>query len=264
MTPKTWKVVSFNVNGIRASFRKGLLQYIEQEKPTVLGLQESRASLTQFPAGMTPPRGYRAMELSTALKAGYSGTVLYARVAPVASGHTLGLRRFDDEGRVTWMEFETFVCFNVYFPKGSGAARDNSRVPYKRAFYKALFSFAQRMGTRTGKALIIMGDFNTAHQDIDLRNPRSNVKNSGFLPVERKDLDTYLRGGFADTFRALNGDRVQYSWWSNLPGARERNVGWRIDYVWASNALLPSVRSAFIHDHVCASDHCPVGIRLRL
>jgi exodeoxyribonuclease-3 len=260
--PSARTVVSWNVNGIRAVAKKGFSAWLEETRPDVLGLQEVKAAAEQFPEGLSPPPGYVASEISVAQKKGYSGTALWSRQAPVASGHGIGAPQYDDEGRVTWMELADVLVFNVYFPKGSGTARDNSRVPYKLGFYKALFGFAHKMSKRTGKPLLVMGDFNTAHREVDLANARGNVKNSGFLPEERADLEKHLKKGFVDTYRALHGDRVQYTWWSNIPGVRERNVGWRIDYIWAAEALLPRVKEAFIQDQVRGSDHCPVGIVL--
>jgi exodeoxyribonuclease-3 len=159
-------------------------------------------------------------------------------------------------------EYDAFLLYNVYFPKGSGTARDNSRVPYKLAFYDAVFAHALRQRKATGKPLIIMGDYNTAHHEMDLAHPRANVKNSGFLPEEREDLTRLLKKGFVDTFRELHPTTVAYSWWRNWPGMRERNVGWRIDAVWVTRELMPHVKEAFILKDVTGSDHCPVGITL--
>ncbi len=255
------RILSWNVNGIRAVARKGFGAWFLGARPFVLGVQETKAAPEQFPPGLDPPPGY-SVHAAQAVKKGYSGVATFSQLPAVATHSALGFKEFDDEGRVAATEHEAFVVFNVYFPKGSGPARDNSRVPYKLKFYDALITHALKVKKKTGKPLIVMGDFNTAHGALDLANPKSNVKNSGFLPEEREDLTRQLGRGFVDTFRALHPDKVQYSWWRNWPGVRERNVGWRIDGVWVSKEMLPNVKEAFILDDVRGSDHCPVGITL--
>lgn len=255
------RILCWNVNGIRAAARKGLAAWFHRARPDVLGLQETRAEVALFPPELNPPRGYHLHAVS-AVKRGYSGCATFSRQAPRHVVTTLGRPVFDDEARFVATEYGSFLLYNVYFPKGSGTARDNSRVSYKLDFYAALMGHALRARQRTGKGAVVMGDFNTAHTELDLANPRGNVRNSGFLPEERADLDRWLRRGFVDTFRALHPRRVQYSWWRNTPGVRERNVGWRIDMVWVTADLLPRVRQAFILDDVQGSDHAPVGIVL--
>jgi exodeoxyribonuclease-3 len=260
---KAWRIVSWNVNGIRACDRKGFRTWLARDRPTILGIQETKCSPDQLDGALRTPDGY-ATEWGWARKKGYSGVALFSRVRPLRSDCVLGEARFDDEGRMVANEYDAFIVYNVYFPKGSGTARDNSRVPYKLAFYNAVMEHALERRRKTRKPLIIMGDFNTAHREIDLRNARANLANSGFLPEERADLERHLACGFVDTFRHLHPTKIQYSWWSQRTGVREKNIGWRIDYVWVSLELLPHVKEAFICDDIAGSDHCPVGISLSI
>lgn len=260
---KTWNIVSWNVNGLRAAEKKGFLPWLHQEKHTVVGLQEVRALDTDLSQDLRQPKGYET-HFTAAKKLGYSGTAIYSRAKVLSVDTSLGQAAYDDEGRFTGAEYPDFHVYSVYFPKGSGTERDNSRVPYKLGFFEEFFKHALRRRKKTGKPLIIMGDFNTAHAPIDLKNWKTNQTTSGFLPEEREDLTRLLKLGFVDTFRHLNPTKEQYSWWSQRLGARGRNVGWRIDYVWVTPDLLPNVTKAFIHDQVMGSDHCPVGITLKM
>ena len=253
------RLLCWNVNGIRSATRKGLLEWMAAEQPDVLAVQETRIDRSSLPPELERPLGYHAAWTFPARK-GYSGVATFSREPPVSVERTLGLPAFDDEGRFVATELERFVLFNVYFPKGSGTLRDNSRVPYKLAFYDAIFAHIARVREVTGKPVVVAGDFNTAHQNIDLKNWRTNQKTSGFLPEERLSFERHLRRGFVDIFRELYPERVQYTWWSQRFGVREKNVGWRIDYIWIDEALRSQVRDAFILDHVRGSDHCPVGI----
>jgi exodeoxyribonuclease-3 len=199
------------------------------------------------------------MHVSPAARRGYSGVALLSRRPVDAVETALREECFDIEGRLQMARFGRLHVINVYFPKGSGTARDNSRVPYKLDFYRRVFDTLEPR-LRRGERLFVLGDFNTAHQPIDLARPRANVQNSGFLPEERAEFSRWLAAGWVDTFRHFEPGPGHYSWWSQLPGARQRNIGWRIDYVLASPAALPYVRRAFIQPHVTGSDHCPVGV----
>jgi exodeoxyribonuclease-3 len=186
---------------------------------------------------------------------------LFTRREPDRIDTRLGEPRFDREGRLQLAHFGRLVVVNVYFPKGSGKNRDNSRVPYKLDFSRALFARLERL-RRSGKRLLVMGDFNTAHQEIDLARPRENQKTSGFLPEERAEFERWIAAGWVDTFRRFESSPGHYTWWSQRAGVRAKNVGWRIDYVLASASVLPFVRRAFIRSEVRGSDHCPVGVDL--
>ena len=260
------RVVSWNVNGIRACVRRGFVAFLRRCSADIVGVQEVRALPEQIPpAAHTPPGWHTAF--SPAERRGYSGVGLYSKLEPERVETSLGEPRFDREGRFMAAHFRTahgrFVIVNGYFPKGSGKDRDNSRVGYKLDFYAAVFERVQRLRRRS--PVLVMGDYNTAHREIDLARARSNVKNSGFLPEERAELDRWLAAGWADTFRVRHpGMPGHYTWWRQWGGARERNVGWRIDYVLASPAAMKRLRDAFIWPDVQGSDHCPVGVDIDL
>ena len=258
------RVVSWNVNGLRACARKGFLDFLDASGADVVGLQEVRAFEHQLEPGVRAPAGWHAA-FAPAERAGYSGVALYSREPPERVETALGEPRFDVEGRLVIAEFRAsfgrLAVASVYFPKGSGRDRDNSRVAYKLAFYAALFDYLEPL-RRRGPVLVI-GDYNTAHEPIDLARPAANTKTSGFLPEERAELGRWLRAGWVDTFRARHpGEPDHYTWWRQWGGARERNVGWRIDYVLASPAAAERVTDAFIWPQVTGSDHCPVGVDL--
>lgn len=254
------RIVSWNVNGLRACASKGFLAWLARSRAEVVGIQELRALATDLEPPLRAPRGFHAA-FQPAQRRGYSGVALFTRREPDRIDTSLGEARFDSEGRLQVAHFGRLAVANVYFPKGSGKDRDNSRVPYKLDFYRALFERLERL-RRSGKRVLVMGDFNTAHREIDLARPRGNQKTSGFLPEERAELDRWLAAGWVDTFRRFESGPGHYTWWSQRMGVRARNVGWRVDYVLASPAALPFVRAAFIHPHVRGSDHCPVGVDL--
>lgn len=255
------RVVSWNVNGLRACARKGFVEFLAGAAADVVGLQEVRAFPDQLDEPVRRPPGWHAY-FAPAERPGYSGVALYARRPADAVETGLGDRRFDAEGRFIVARFGRLRVASVYFPKGSGRDRDNSRVPYKLDFYAAVFERIQRL-KRAGP-LLVMGDYNTAHREIDLARPASNRKTSGFLPEERAELDRWLDAGWQDTFRARHPDQSgHYTWWAQWGSARQNNVGWRIDYVLASPAAARRVSNAFIWPEVTGSDHCPVGVDLR-
>ena len=254
------RVVSWNVNGLRACARKGFLDFLREAEADVLGLQEVRAFAEQLPDEVRAPRGWHA-HFCPAARPGYSGVALFAREPLPRIETSLGEERFDVEGRLQIAKVGRIAVINAYFPKGSGKDRDNSRVPYKLDFYRRVFDRAEKLRRR--QPVLVIGDYNTAHREIDLARPKDNVKNSGFLPEERAELDRLFDAGWVDTFRRLHPDEPgHYSWWSQRGGARARNVGWRIDYVLASPAAMKRVKRAFIWPAVAGSDHCPVGVDL--
>jgi exodeoxyribonuclease-3 len=252
------RVVSWNVNGLRACERKGFSRWLSRSRAHIVGLQEVRALPEDLAPHLVRPRGWH-VTLSPAERKGYSGVALYSRSAPDEVKTKLGEERFDVEGRLQIARFGRLCVVNGYFPKGSGRDRDNSRVPYKLAFYRALFERVQRL-RRSGQRVIVMGDFNTAHKEIDLARPKGNEKTSGFLPEERAELDRWLAAGWVDSFRAFEPGPDHYSWWSQRGGCRERNIGWRIDLVLASPPAMRFAKNAFISPKVKGSDHCPIGI----
>lgn len=258
---KTLRLFSWNVNGLRACGRKGFLDWLYAAKPDILGLQETRALPEQLEDGIRNPDGYM-VHLHPAEKKGYSGVGLYTRIEPenvVLGG--LDDPAFDSEGRLIIADYGDFLFYTGYFPNGGN---DLSRVPYKLEFSEAVLQHAQ-VQRKAGKSIVICGDVNTAHQEIDLANPKSNQKNTGFLPEERAWVSRFLEHGYIDIFRHLNPEAAgAYSWWSNRKGVRERNVGWRIDYFFISEDLLDRVVDAAIHPHVMGSDHCPISLELKL
>lgn len=219
-------------------------------------MQEVRARLEQLPRRLQRPRGWH-VHLVASERPGYSGVALYGRRPPDAIDGAL----FDREGRVQIARFGRLVIANAYFPNGNGVDRDNSRVPFKLRFYRALFDRLAEERAR-GHRVLVMGDFNTAREDIDLARPRQNGKTSGFLPEERRELDRWIAAGWVDSFRRAQPEGGHYSWWSQRVGVRERNIGWRIDLVLACPEAAPFLRDAFIWKHVRGSDHCPVGVEL--
>jgi exodeoxyribonuclease-3 len=252
------RIVTWNVNGLRACARKGFARWLEASRADVVALQEVRALAEEIPA--LPPGWH--VELAPAERRGYSGVALLTRAKPDAVTRSLDEPRFDVEGRLLAARLGRLVVANAYFPKGSGRLRDNSRVPYKLAFYRALFAKLARL-RRAGYRVLVVGDFNTAHREIDLARPRGNRETSGFLPEERAEIDRWIGAGWVDVFRAFHpGEPGHYTWWSQMPGARERNVGWRIDYALASPAAMRFARGAWIERDVCGSDHCPAGVTL--
>lgn len=251
------KLVSWNVNGIRAAIRKGFWDWLDRDAPEILCLQETRIQPDQLAGELRQQPGYHTF-LHAAERKGYSGVATFCRQRPVAVRKGFAQPAFDIEGRVLLTEHPDFTLLNVYFPNGT---RGQDRVDFKIEFYDALLGFCASLRAQ-GQKLIVCGDYNTAHQPIDLARPKQNTKTSGFLPEEREALGRWLDQGFVDVFRHLHPGAQEYSWWSYRSGARQRNVGWRIDYFLVAEELLPSVQSARILGEVVGSDHCPVELRL--
>jgi exodeoxyribonuclease-3 len=257
--PRIVKLLSWNVNGIRAIHKKGFLDWLASESPDILCLQETKAGPEQLPEDLVRPPGFYSY-WHTAEKKGYSGVAVYSKEKPVKVETSMGEERFDREGRLIKLDYNDFVLFDVYFPNGK---QNQERLDFKLHFYDAFLEWIDRLRQKN-KHLLFCGDINTAHNEIDLARPKENEKVSGFLPIERKWLDRVVANGYIDTFRHSHPSEVAYSWWDLKSRARDRNVGWRIDYVFATREMLYSVRSAFILTHVMGSDHCPVGVELVL
>jgi exodeoxyribonuclease-3 len=249
------KITTWNVNGLRAILNKGFEAWVEQEAPDILCLQEIKARPEQIRSAPPFLPAYQAV-WNPAERPGYSGVASFWRQPTSEIRLGLGDPRFDVEGRVIQARIDDFLLFNIYFPSGQ---RSQERVAYKLDFYARLLEICDDLQAR-GEKIILTGDFNTAHREIDLANPRENSKNSGFLPEERVWIDHYLEHGFVDTFRRLYPEKVQYTWWTYRFGVRERNIGWRIDYFLVSEALFPRVDEVVIHDAVHGSDHCPLSL----
>jgi len=251
------KLYSWNVNGFRAVLQKGFWKWFTQADGDVIGLQEIKAQPEQLPEHQRQAAGFTDYWNPSQTKKGYSGVACFSR--PAAQNVTMELpdSRFQGEGRVIQLEFRDFYYFNIYFPNGQ---MSQERLDYKLGFYDCFLNHAQNL--RQTKPIVVCGDFNTAHREIDLKNPRANAGTSGFLPVERAWLDTFTAAGYVDTFRIFNQQPEQYTWWTYRFGARARNAGWRIDYFFVSTELIPLVRRAWIEPDVHGSDHCPVGLEL--
>jgi len=248
------KLISWNVNGLRAVLKKNFLDYLAEEKPDVLCLQETKASPDQVE--QLWPAAYTTF-WHTAEKKGYSGTALFTRTRPLSTTTGLGMAEHDREGRVLTAEFADFFLVNVYVPNSK---RELTRLPYRQEWDRAFLHFLKKLEQK--KPVIFCGDFNVAHTELDLANPKANVHNHGFTPEERSGFSAFVRAGFVDTFREFEKGGGHYTWWSPLTGARARNIGWRIDYFLLSAALRPRLQRAFIRADVPGSDHCPVGIEL--
>ncbi len=257
---KRWKLISWNVNGLRAAWKKGFAASLQRLDADVACIQETKLPLAEGAEVFARIAGYESFWAHCAAKKGYSGVGVYTRTPPLSVRYGIGEARFDREGRVIEMDFGDFLLFNVYFPNGQTGPE---RLQYKLDFYEAFFAYADACRRRS-RRVIVGGDFNTAHNEIDLANPKANEHYSGFLRVERDWLDRIVARGWVDTFRRLHPDAVQYSWWTYRFRARERNIGWRIDYFFVSRELFEDglVQEAFIDPTVAGSDHCPVGLVL--
>lgn len=253
-------IASWNVNGIRACVRKGtFFDYLTEYEPDVLFLQEIKVDEASLDPSLIDPKGYASVWASAKRK-GYSGVALLTRIKPRDVLTGFGIDRYDDEGRVVGAEYDRFFAFGVYFPNGQ---KDDERLQYKLDFYSDFFNYCADLKQQTGKEIIICGDYNTAHKPIDLARPKENESMSGFLPIERAWMDRIeTEYDYVDTFRHFHSEPERYSWWTYRANARNRNVGWRIDYVWVTRSSLPYLKDAYILDQVKGSDHCPVGIHI--
>ncbi len=253
------KLLSWNVNGIRASEKKGFLDWLSKEKPDILCVQETKAHVEQLSENLINPKNYKTYWCSGEKK-GYSGVATFSKTEPKKTEKGFGVKKYDCEGRTLIHYFDDFVLFNIYFPNGQ---RDNERLKYKLGFYDEFLDFADNLKNK-GKKIIICGDVNTAHKEIDLARPKENVGTSGFLPIERKWMDKLIEHGYIDTFREFNTENGNYTYWDTITRARERNVGWRIDYFFISENMRKNLKKGFILSDVMGSDHCPLGIEIEV
>ena len=251
------KITTWNVNGYRAIIGKNFFESVKYLDADVLCLQEIKAKEEQVPESQRLIEGYESI-WNSAERPGYSGVAAYYRNVKPVIRLGLGNPEFDQEGRVIQLDFGRFVLFNIYFPNGQ---RGQERVSYKLAFYDELLRLCNAY-RQEKKGVIITGDFNTAHNEIDLANPKENETTSGFLPEERAMIDVYLNNHLIDAYRFLYPDRVQYTWWTYRVNARARGIGWRLDYFLVSEELMPAVKDVAIYNEVMGSDHCPVTMIL--
>ena len=249
------KLISWNVNGIRAAVKKGFLDYLGQEQPDILCIQESKAHKEQLTSEILEDHGY-CTYWHSGVKKGYSGVATFCKEEPLFVQEGLGIEKYDVEGRVLLTEHENFLLYNIYFPNGQ---KDETRLKYKLDFYDDLLPIINDQ-VESGNNVIVTGDWNTAHHSIDLARPKENINTSGFMLVEREKLDIYVEEGWVDTFRLFHEEGERYSWWTYRFGARDRNVGWRIDYFFVNEGMADLCIDADIHHDVFGSDHCPVSL----
>ncbi len=249
------KLISWNVNGLRACLTKGFAEFFAAQDADFVCLQETKMQPEQAEFA---PEGYFCY-WNSAEKKGYSGTAVFAKHEPISVTYGLGIQEHDHEGRVITLEYPDFYLVCVYTPN---AQRELARLPYRMEWEDALREYLCRLDAQKG--VIYCGDLNVAHQEIDLKNPKTNHQSAGFSDEEREKFTALLESGFADTFRSLYPDKVQYSWWSYMFKSREKNVGWRIDYFVVSNRLMDKVRDSYLLNDVMGSDHCPAGLEIDL
>ncbi|MGB9702105.1 MAG: exodeoxyribonuclease III [Candidatus Kapaibacteriota bacterium] len=265
------KIISWNINGYRSitgqnprktSYGKSneniLFEYIKSENPDIICLQETKSEPSQIKPELQAPPGYYSFYNWSKAKKGYSGVVTFSKIPAKKVIDNIGVEKFDIEGRVIQTEFDDFTLLNIYFPNGGA---ENNRVDFKLEFYDAIFDYTNKLIAENHK-IIMCGDYNTAHKEIDLARPKENEKTTGFLPEEREKLDWLVEHNWLDTFRVFNQEPNNYTWWDQKTRARERNVGWRIDYHFITGNLKNNLKDAFIQPEVFGSDHCPVGIIL--
>ena len=252
------RIYSWNVNGIRSAAKKGFQDWFAKCRGDIICLQETRALEDQVEPEIYSPEGFHSY-WNPAEKKGYSGVAVFSKKEPLDVKTGFGVEEFDSEGRILQLEYEDFVLFNIYFPNGSAS---DERLEYKMRFYDTFFKASKAL-VKKGKNVIACGDYNTCHKEIDIARPKANETRSGFLPMEREWMDKYVESGFVDTFRIFNQEADQYSWWSQRGGARQRNVGWRIDYFFVNESFKEKVKDGFIHQETMGSDHCPIGIDLK-
>ena len=251
-----FSVISWNVNGIRAVEKKGFINWVKSTDADVICIQETKANPGQLSPNLLNAGGYKSY-FSSAKKAGYSGTAIYSKTEPDKI-EKLGLEEFDDEGRIVAATFKNLVVISAYFPNSQEGGK---RLGYKLAFDDAILEYCQKI-VADGKNVLLCGDYNVAHKPIDLANPASNEQNPGYLPEEREWMTKFTSSGFVDTFRHFCSEPNQYTWWSYRFNAREKNIGWRIDYTCVNESFLKAVKSSTILSDVTGSDHCPVKIEL--
>jgi len=251
------KLISWNINGLRAIERKGFLNWLEQEDPDVIGVQEIKARKEQLSPELISPQGYFSY-FNSAERKGYSGTAIYSKIKPHEVKQGMGIEHFDKEGRIQEVDYGDFIFFNIYFPNGK---RNGERLLYKLDFYDYALKYFDDL-VKQGKKILISGDYNTAHKEIDLARPKANEKESGFLPIERAWIDKLIEHGYIDCFREFNKEPNNYTWWSYRGGARHRNVGWRIDYFFCSQNMRDQLKNCYHLTDVMGSDHCPVVVEL--
>ncbi len=262
MAKKKIKLISWNVNGLRAVMKKDFPVSFKNMDADVFSIQETKLQEDQRTDEMIQIDGYESYWAYSTIKKGYSGVATYSRIKPKYVKTGIGYSKYDEEGRILELDLKDFILFNIYFPNGQ---MSEERLQYKLDFYNDFLVYAEKL-RQSGRSLIITGDFNTAHNDIDLKHPKPNSKRSGFLRIERDWLDKIVKMGYVDTFRYFFPDTVKYSWWSYRFNARKNNAGWRIDYFFVTSDIIDKgwIKEPFIDNTIVGSDHCPVGLLLEI
>ncbi len=264
------KLISWNINGYRAitgqnasrrldqvTQENKLFKFIEEVLPDIICFQETKSEESQIVESLRTYPNYYSF-YSSAKKKGYSGVAVFTKKEPIRVNRNIGIDKFDDEGRMLELEFDDYILFNIYFPSGTSGM---DRVEYKLEYYTELFNYIEEK-RKSNKGIVVCGDFNTAHNEIDIARPKDNVKNSGFMPIEREKFSWVLSKGYIDCFRHLNQNPHEYSWWSQRGGAREKNIGWRIDYFLLSKEIESRLKKCYYLQKVMGSDHCPVVLEM--
>lgn len=253
------KIICWNVNGIRAWSKKGSFEWMLEQNPDIFCLQETKAHPDQLAADILSPKGYTSYFDHARTRKGYSGVAVYTKVPPNKVEYALGVPELDQEGRFLALYFDNFVLINCYFPNGGG---EPERLTYKLAYYEAFLKFIEKC-RKKGLSIVFCGDVNVAHTEIDIARPKENKDRVGFLPIERAWVDKVISKGYIDVFRQLNPNKIQaYTWWDMKSFARDRNIGWRIDYFFVSPELMTKVKEMKIHSEVYGSDHCPIELSI--
>ena len=253
------KIISWNVNGLRAIHKKGQFNSVFEFDPDIICLQETKAHPEQLSEEVRSPAGYFSYFDHSKVKKGYSGVAIFSKIKPEKVEYGIGISKFDDEGRTLVAYYKDFVLLNVYFPNGGVG---QNRLDFKMEYYDEFLEFIDKL-KKEDKKIVFCGDVNTAHEEIDLFHPKENAKHTGFLPMERKWIDKVIEHGYLDTFRTLHPDKIQYSWWDMKTFARDRGIGWRIDYFFVSENLKNNIKKAEILDNIFGSDHCPILLELK-
>ncbi|MCT4582499.1 MAG: exodeoxyribonuclease III [Flavobacteriales bacterium] len=253
------KIISWNLNGIRAVAKKGLVDIVHELDADIICFQETKAQDDQVLEALDGLNGYTVYS-NSAIKKGYSGTAILTKEKPLNIINGIGIEEHDTEGRLITAEFETYYLLTTYVPNSQGGLK---RLPYRMQWDADLLAYMQEL--EKNKPVIICGDMNVAHQPIDLKNPKSNFnKTAGYTEQEIEGMDNFLKGGYTDSFRHFYPNEIKYSWWSYRMAARDRNIGWRLDYFLVSDKIIDKTKDAFILNDVFGSDHCPVGIDIEL
>ncbi len=253
------RIVSWNVNGIRACIKKGFFEWLYEVEPDILCLQETKISEAELTKELIQPKGYHTY-WNTGEKKGYAGVSIFTKEEPTKVERGIGVGKFDKEGRFLILEYNKLGLVNAYFPHSQ---RDLKRLNFKLKFNDAFLKFVEKLKEKT-KRIILTGDFNVAHKEIDLKNPKQNENNAGFTIEERRWVDEFLSKGWVDTFREFEKGPGHYTWWSYRFNARKRNIGWRVDYFFVPTQFLKNIESSYILKDVLGSDHCPIGIELKI